>query len=74
MRAPQSATGHEGPGLWTAPGAPLTRLYRQAVNPRFLTLDQVAEELAVSRAQAYALVRSGQLPAVKLGCPGQGRG
>ena len=39
---------------------------------RFLTLDQVAEELTVSRAQAYALVRSA-LPAIKIGGRGQWR-
>ncbi|WP_152186842.1 helix-turn-helix domain-containing protein [Segeticoccus rhizosphaerae] len=40
---------------------------------RFMTLDQVAEELATSRAQAYALVRSGELPAIKVGGRGQWR-
>ncbi len=40
---------------------------------RFLTLDQVAEELATSRAQVYALVRSGELPAIKIGGRGQWR-
>ena len=43
------------------------------MGPRFLTLDQVAEELATSRAQAYALVRSRELPAIKLGGRGQWR-
>lgn len=37
------------------------------VEPRFFTLDQVAAYLAVSKPQAYALVRSGELPAIKLG-------
>ncbi len=46
-------------------------LYAAAV--RFLTLDQVAEELATSRAQIYALVRSGQLEAIKVGGRGQWR-
>ncbi len=40
---------------------------------RFLTLDQVADELTVSHAQAYALVRSGDLPAIKVGGRGQWR-
>ena len=40
---------------------------------RFLTLDQVAEELNTSRAQAYALVRAGDLPAIKIGGRGQWR-
>ena len=35
--------------------------------PRFLTLNDVAEELSASRAQAYALVRHGDLPAIKVG-------
>jgi excisionase family DNA binding protein len=40
---------------------------------RFLTLDDVAEELAISRSQAYALVRNGTLPAMKVGGRGQWR-
>ena len=35
--------------------------------PRFLTLDDVAETLNVSWSQAYALVRSGELPAIRFG-------
>lgn len=38
-----------------------------ASGPRFLTLEQVAQELVISKAQAYALVRSGDLPAIKIG-------
>jgi excisionase family DNA binding protein len=41
--------------------------------PRFLSLSDVADELAISRSQAYALVRSGDLPAVKVGGRGQWR-
>lgn len=41
--------------------------------PRFLTLADVAEILNVSAAQAYALVRSGELPAIKVGGRGQWR-
>lgn len=41
--------------------------------PRFLTLADVAEVLNVSAAQAYALVRSGELPAIKIGGRGQWR-
>lgn len=41
--------------------------------PRFLRLTDVAEILNISAAQAYALVRSGDLPAVKLGGRGQWR-
>ena len=41
--------------------------------PRFLPLTDVAEILNVSAAQAYALVRSGDLPAIKVGGRGQWR-
>lgn len=40
---------------------------------RFLTLADIAEILNVSGAQAYALVRSGDLPAIKVGGRGQWR-
>ena len=40
---------------------------------RFLTLADVAELLSISTAQAYALVRTGDLPAVKIGGRGQWR-
>lgn len=41
--------------------------------PRFLQLADVAEMLNISSAQAYALVRSGDLPAIKIGGRGQWR-
>lgn len=41
--------------------------------PRFLTLADVAETLNISSAQTYALVRSGDLPAIKVGGRGQWR-
>ena len=37
------------------------------IEPRLFTIADVARYLSVSEAQVYALVRSGQLPAVKLG-------
>lgn len=40
---------------------------------RFLTLSDVAETLNISAAQTYALVRSGDLPAIKVGGRGQWR-
>jgi excisionase family DNA binding protein len=40
---------------------------------RFLTLVDVAEILNTSSAQVYALVRGGDLPAIKFGGRGQGR-
>jgi excisionase family DNA binding protein len=43
------------------------------VSPRFLQLADVAEILNISSAQAYALVRSGELPAIKIGGRGQWR-
>ena len=44
-----------------------------AATPRFLTLADVAEVLNTSSAQVYALVRRGELPAIKLGGRGQWR-
>lgn len=41
--------------------------------PRFLTLADVAEILNTSSAQVYALVRRGDLPAIKIGGRGQWR-
>jgi excisionase family DNA binding protein len=41
---------------------------------RFLTLADTAELLNISASQAYALVRSGELPAIKIGNSGHGAG
>ena len=43
------------------------------VSSRFLTLADVAETLNISASQTYALVRSGELPAIKIGGRGQWR-
>jgi excisionase family DNA binding protein len=40
---------------------------------RFLQLSDVAEVLNISPSQTYALVRSGELPAIKIGGRGQWR-
>jgi excisionase family DNA binding protein len=44
-----------------------------AASPRFLSLSEVAEVLSTSDAQVYALVRRGELPAIKIGGRGQWR-
>jgi excisionase family DNA binding protein len=44
-----------------------------APTPRFLTLADVAEILSTSSAQVYALVRRGDLAAIKIGGRGQWR-
>lgn len=41
--------------------------------PRFLQLSDVAEVLNISASQTYALVRNGDLPAIKIGGRGQWR-
>jgi excisionase family DNA binding protein len=41
--------------------------------PRFLALTEVAEVLNISVSQVYALVRRGELPAIKIGGRGQWR-
>lgn len=40
---------------------------------RFLTLDDVSEILNISQRQTYAMVRSGELPAIQVGGRGQWR-
>jgi excisionase family DNA binding protein len=40
------------------------------IEPRFLTLEQTARYLNVSVPQVYALARSGELPAIKIGARG----
>lgn len=40
---------------------------KMEMEPRFLTLDAVATYLSVSVPQVYSLVRSGELPAIKIG-------
>lgn len=37
------------------------------LQPRYLKLEDVAAYLSVSSAQVYAMVRSGDLPAIKIG-------
>jgi excisionase family DNA binding protein len=41
--------------------------------PRFFQLADVAEMLSISPRQAYALVNSGELPAIRVGGRGQWR-
>jgi excisionase family DNA binding protein len=43
------------------------------VEARFLLLSDVATELNVSDSQVYHMVRSGELPAIKIGGRGQWR-
>jgi excisionase family DNA binding protein len=43
------------------------------VEARFLLLSEVAAELNVSDSQVYHMVRSGELPAIKIGGRGQWR-
>lgn len=40
---------------------------------RFLTLTDTAEVLSISTRQALALIRSGELPAIRVGASGQWR-
>ena len=51
---------------------PTTQEERMAAD-RFLQLTDVAEILNISSSQTYALVRSGELPAIKIGGRGQWR-
>ncbi len=53
--------------------APVTRETGPTPGPRFLQLADVAEILNISGSQTYALVRRGDLRAVKIGGRGQWR-
>jgi excisionase family DNA binding protein len=55
-----------------APGSPGNGASQNTVG-RFLTLADTAEVLNISVSQAYALVRSGELPAIKIGGQGHWR-
>jgi excisionase family DNA binding protein len=57
----------------TARGCAGRRFSVTATEKRFLLLSDVADVLNISAAQAYALVRSGELPAIKVGGRGQWR-
>ncbi len=48
-------------------------LVRVTAESRFLTLADVAEVLNISSSQVYALVRNGELVAIKIGGRGQWR-
>jgi excisionase family DNA binding protein len=50
--------------------APLSPPPGSSALGRFLTLADTAEVLKISAGQAYALVRSGELPAIKVGSKG----
>lgn len=41
--------------------------------PKFVPLEHVMEELTITKSQAYALVRSGDLRAIRVGGRGQWR-
>jgi excisionase family DNA binding protein len=57
----------------TPPMTPRTTPPHAGPTPRFLQLSDVAEVLNTSSAQVYSLVRSGELPAIKIGGRGQWR-
>jgi len=43
------------------------------MSPRFMKMEEVAEELATTVSQVYHMVRSGELPGIKIGGRGQWR-
>jgi excisionase family DNA binding protein len=55
------------------PGVAARLLEDGVPEPRFLQLSDVAEVLNISASQTYALVRGGDLPAIKVGGRGQWR-
>ena len=74
----QCACGQAAPPdvvLVQTPGRERSRRHRAipVSGPRFLQLADVADVLNISASQTYALVRSGELPAIKIGGRGQWR-
>lgn len=67
----RGAVDHRGCGQPRLPRD--SRWHTFAMAKRFIPLTEVSEILDVSSAQAYALVRSGELPAIKVGGRGQWR-
>ena len=61
------AYGRDRSATWTFTAPREDLMPTPGVEPRFYTLEDVATILNVRAAQVYALVRSGELPAVKLG-------
>ena len=61
------------PVIHNLPGEPVADWQTESMPQRFLQLADVAEVLNISAAQTYALVRSGELPAIKVGGRGQWR-
>ena len=47
--------------------------YGSGMVGRFMTMQEVADELATTLSQVYHMVRSGELPAIKIGGRGQWR-
>jgi excisionase family DNA binding protein len=60
-------------GARAAAGRDLGARLTGMTEARFLRLSDVAEILNISAAQTYALVRNGELPAMKIGGRGQWR-
>jgi excisionase family DNA binding protein len=75
VTAAQQGQGDDQLALWISAHAGSRTEHNDQVSPtpRFLQLADVAEVLNISAAQVYALVRSGELPAIKIGGRGQWR-
>jgi len=69
---PGSASGATAP-VDNVGGGAACGWHTDGVARRFIPLTEVSEILDISAAQAYALVRSGDLPAIKVGGRGQWR-
>lgn len=68
-----STTRHRGCPLAHNRGMDVSDTEGVGALGRFLTLADTAEILNLSASQAYALVRSGELPAIKIGAGGHWR-
>jgi excisionase family DNA binding protein len=69
----QDGTGNRWQTKPTARHPPPAVTETTRMEPRFLLMSDVAEQLNVSMSQVYHMVRSGELPAIKVGGRGQWR-
>lgn len=67
MVAWPAPTGVDVPVIPVGPPLPARAKEPDMTVARFLKPEEVAEELSVTASQVYTLMRTGQLPAVKIG-------
>lgn len=73
LRSSLTNAARSDKGLWISADGFSLRVTMSAMSQRFLKLEDVQQILNISSQQAYALVRSGELPAIQVGGRGMWR-